>query len=243
VQITITKPMFTQANVDSCLLDGLAERELKILRPHLQEVELAQGAVLYLPDKPIGHVYFPRGAVFSRAVVMDDGTLVEVAMIGNEGMVGTAVVMGARAAQDKAFCQVAGKAYRIEVGEFLRLTGQLPGLRRRITHFVQALVVQFTQSVACNRLHTVEQRCARWLLMTQDRVGRDRFPVTQLFLAAMLGSRRAGVSEVMGRLRRDGLVRYTRGVVTILDRRGLQRVSCECYEVVARRTRRLLGSQ
>jgi CRP-like cAMP-binding protein len=172
---------------------------------------------------------------------MRDGLAVEVGTIGNEGMVGTPVLLGADLSPTRAFAQVPGEALRMRTVLFkeeMQNGGPLPDLVRRYT---QAMVNQISQSVACNHLHSVGQRMCRWLLMTHDWVGADEFPLTHEFLAQMLGVRRPSVSVVAGILQKAGLIRYHRGRITVLDRKGLEAASCECYEVVRKESDRLLG--
>jgi CRP-like cAMP-binding protein len=223
------------------LLDALAEEELERLRPDLEPVSLGLKETLIKPDEPIGHVWFPVDSVCSVVATMKDGQAVEVGTIGNEGMVGLPVFLGRDSVPLGAFCQVPGEAVRMR-SEVLRTEvgpgDKLHGLLRR---FTEATFVFASQSSACNRLHSVKQRAARWLLHTHDRVGSDEFPLTQEFLAQMLGVRRASVSEVAGNLQREGIISYSRGVIRVLDRTGLEAKSCECYRVIRQEFDRLLG--
>ncbi len=231
-------------NLPNRLLARLTKREHTLLSPHLEDVKVAHKQVLYEPDVPIEHVYFPAaGCVASIVTVMRDGTAVETATVGNEGMVGTSIVLGASSMHDKAFCQVAGNALRIKAETLSKEMKRLPTLRRLLNLYMQGLVVQFTQGVACNRLHTVEQRCARWILMMHDRVGSDSFRFTHEFLATMLAVRRPGVSEVAGKLQQAGFIKYVHGNITITDRKGLESASCECYAAIASEFKRLFGNK
>lgn len=223
------------------LLAALPDAVLDRLRPRLEETALGLKQVLYEADRPIEHVYFPRTGVVSLVIAMADGLMVEVGTVGNEGMVGTPVFLGAEKSPTKAFAQVPGEALRMRAEDFreeIGSGGPLPDLIRRYT---QAMVNQISQSVACNHLHSVQERMCRWLLMTHDRVGADEFSLTQEFLAEMLGVRRPSVTVVAGILQQAGLIRYHRGRVTVLDRAGLEAASCECYRVVRREYDRLLG--
>lgn len=193
------------------LLAALPRKEYDRLRPDLDEVSLGLKDVLYEAEKPITHVYFPLNGVMSLVIEMSDGQTVEVGTIGNEGMVGTPVFLGADKSPTKAFAQVPGKALRMKAGTFkeeMKNGGPLHGLIQRYT---QAMVNQISQSVACNHLHSLEQRMCRWLLMTHDRVDSDEFPLTQEFLAQMLGVRRPSVTVVAGILQKSGLIQYRGG--------------------------------
>lgn len=196
-------------------------------------VSLELRDTVYEMGEPIEQVLFPIDAVVSLVNVMRDGSSTEIATVGREGFVGVPVLLhGGFTSEHMAFVQVAGMALRIETGDFQRLIEQAPVLRKQLHRYTLALLAQIAQSSACNRLHPLEPRCARWLLMTQDRVGRDQFPLTQEFLAQMLGVRRASVNEAHQALSAAGLISYTRGIITILDREGLERAACECYALI-----------
>jgi CRP-like cAMP-binding protein len=223
------------------LLDLLPAADRRRLLDHMELVELDLRQPVYEPGKPIEYVYFPLTTVISMLAVMDDGQAVEVATMGNEGMAGLPVFLGATSSPDRAFAQVPGRALRMPAGDFRELAngaGTVQGLLQRYT---QAFFVQLAQGAACNRLHSTDQRLARWLLMTHDRVGQDQFPITQEFMAQMLAVRRATVTEAAGRLQQAGLITYSRGIITILDRPGLEAVSCECYRIISDEHARLLG--
>lgn len=224
------------------LLSELRSKQFHPLTSRLQEVTLGMKQVLYEPDQAIKYVYFPAGAVVSLVTVMRDGTPVETAMIGYEGMVGTPVVLGRTSTHVRAFCQIPGPAKRLPTEVLAGEIERSPALRRMLNGYLQSLIIQLTQGVACNRLHSVEQRCATWLLATHDRVRADSFPLTQEFLAGMLGVRRASVTEVAGRLQKAGFLRYNHGKVTLLDRKGLEAAACECYAVIAREFERPFGA-
>ena len=196
---------------------------------------------IYEPNKPFKHVYFPETAIGSVVNVLKDGTEIEVATIGYEGMVGLPVFLGTNQSPARAFWQVAGSAFRLDAAFLEKEKRRGSPLAAALGLYTQGFFAQIAQSATCNRLHTLEERCARWLLMTHDRVPADDFPLKQEFLAQMLGVRRTGISEVAGRLQRKRLIKYSRGWMSVTDRARLERVSCECYEVVAREYRRLLG--
>jgi CRP-like cAMP-binding protein len=228
------------------LLAALPSEDLERLRPQLTPVQLAVRDVLYEPNKPIAAVYFPTSGVTSIVATMDDGAAVEVATIGNEGMVGLPVFLGAESAPTTAFCQVAGTALRLDANGLRDLLGEegshSTALMRVLSRYTQALMNQIGQTAACNRHHPIEQRCARWLLMIHDRVGADTFPLTQQFLAQMLGVRRASVNQVARTLQAAGLVTYRRGVIRIVDRARLETAACACYEIIRAEFDRLFPS-
>ena len=223
------------------ILDRLPRTELTRIRKALTKIDAVIRDEIYEPNKPFKHVYFPETAIASVVNVLDDGTEIEVATIGYEGMVGLSVFLGTNQSPARSFWQIAGRAFRLDAAflEKEKRTGS--PLAAALGLYTQGFFAQIAQSVTCNRLHNLEQRCARWLLMMHDRVEGDDFSLKQQFLAQMLGVRRSGISEVAGRLQRKRLIKYSRGWMRIIDRRGLERLSCECYQAVAREYRRLLG--
>ena len=222
------------------LLASLPDDAFQSLSRHFEDVPLTLRQRLFEPDQPINAVYFPqRGTVISLVTPMRDESVVEVATVGNEGMVGVGVYLEAVHVHYRAFCQMPGRAVRVEAGVFRREMDASAALRTLMHRYTQAMIIQLTQGLACNSLHTLGERCARWLLMTGDRAGADTFPLTQEFLAQMLGVRRASVTVVAGMLQQAGLIRYSRGKMTLLDRRRLGEASCECYGVVKREVDRL----
>jgi CRP-like cAMP-binding protein len=225
------------------ILARLSSADRRRVTNHLTSLDAVPRDSLYEPNKPFRYVYFPETAVASILTVLEDGTEGEVATIGNEGMVGLPVFLGAKRSPERSFWQVPGKAYRLPVKVFKKETNRNGTWNGNIKLYTQAFFTQMAQSVTCNRLHSMAKRCARWLLMTHDRVPGDEFELTQQFLAQMLGVRRTGVSEVAGTLQRGGLITYRRGHITILNRKGLEKASCECYRVVRREFERLLGPQ
>jgi CRP-like cAMP-binding protein len=223
------------------LLDSLPRPDLERLRPHLEAVSVGVKHVVYEPNGPIKHVYFPINCVISLVTYLEDGASVEMATIGLEGMVGLPIFLGTDTMPSRAFGQVPGDALRITAAAFTEEIERNGPLVRVLNRYTQALFNQVAQTTACNRVHLVEQRCARWLLQTHDRVGSDQFSLTQEFLAQMLGVRRSGVSAAAGLLQKAGLIRYARGWITVLDRPGLESASCECYRVIKREFDRLIG--
>lgn len=197
---------------------------------------------LFKANERITHVYFPLGGVMSLVIRMSDGIAVEVATIGNEGFVGSPVFLGAESSPTEAFCQVPGEVLKLPVEAFISALQRRPELVEVIRRHTQALINQISQSTACNHLHSVQERMCRWLLMTQDRVGRDQLNLTQEFLAQMIGVRRPSVTVVAGILQQAKLIEYRRGRVTVLDREGLEEAACECYRVVREEYERLFSS-
>jgi CRP-like cAMP-binding protein len=222
------------------ILAGLSEQHLEHLRPHLRRVNLEVRRSIWEPNQPIHTVYFPLTCVTSVIALDEAGGAVEVGTIGNEGMVGLPVFLGARSATGRAFTQIAGEAWELSTEQFLPAS-QNGQLREVLQRYTQGFVTQVSQSVACNRLHVPKQRLARWLLSCRDRVGVDQFPLTQEFMSQMLGVRRATVSEAASALQEDGLIRYSRGILTITDRPGLEAAACDCYRIVRDEFDRLLG--
>jgi len=224
------------------LLSLLPAAELERIHQHAEEVEIPFRQSLYEADRAIKYAYFPHAGVFSMVQEPDaqGGIAVELATIGNEGMVGLQLVLGGETMPSTCFCQVSGQAARIEAAQFRKLLQSCPHLLPLLLRYVQAVLSQIAQSAACNRTHPIEQRCARWLLMTHDRVGENHFLLTQEFLAQMLGVRRPSVSVAASMLQKAGLIRYARGLVVISDRDGLEAASCSCYQVIRAEFDRLL---
>jgi CRP-like cAMP-binding protein len=224
------------------ILDALPPKEYERLLPDLSPVSLELKHRLLAPGDTIDTIYFPVSAVVSLLTAMGDGSSVEVATIGSEGVVGIPVFLGAQATSARDFyqVQVSGSAAAMDAGAFRAATGQDAPLRGLVERYAQALFSQVSQQVACNGLHSVERRCSRWMLLTHDRVGSDEFALTQEFLAQMLGVRRASVTVAAGVLQKAGFIRYSRGRVTIVDREGLENASCECYRIIRAEFDRLL---
>lgn len=224
------------------LLSALPQVDLDRLAPHLELVSLKMKHLAYESGQPIEYAYFPLTGVASLVTLMQNGSAIEVATIGNEGMVGLALFLGADRTAGRAFTQVPGDSLRVPAGVFqeeIRKSGELAKMMRLYT---QALLVQISQGMACNSIHLIPQRFARWLLMTHDRVGADQFPLSQEFLAQMLGVRRGSVSKVASAFQARGLISYSRGIMRFLNRKGLEATACECYQVVQREFDRLLGA-
>src|ERR1700682_1090544 len=213
------------------LLASLPETERDALMAQMWPTHLTVKTVLFDPGQVIGSVHFPIDGVVSLVTPLADGNIVEVATIGNEGIVGVPLVAGGSLAV-RAISQVGGRTLRMDAALFVAEIERLSAFRRLVQRYIQALFGQISQAAACNRLHSNEERLSRWLLMSHDRVGTDSFPITHEFLGQMLGSRRATVTLSAGVLQAAGLIRYHRGRVTIVDREGLEGVACECYAII-----------
>ena len=198
----------------------------------LEKHEWRSGESLHDPGRRVRHVYFPVNGVASLVTRLSDGSCVEAATTGNEGIVGLPVFLETGSASIEAFVQIPGQSLRMRADAFLNELRPGSDLRRLADSYTRALLRLVAQSAACNRKHSTEQRCARWLLMSHDRVQSDTFHLTQEFLAEMLGTRRTAVTACAGELRRKGLITYRRGWITVLDRRGLEKASCECYGAI-----------
>ena len=215
------------------LLAALAPAEYRRLLPKLETVFLSLKQCIYESRRTIDYVYFPLNGVASIVAFLNDGTGIEVATVGNEGMVGLPVFLGADKTPLVAFQQIPGESMRMKSEVFTKEVKRNGHLTAILHLYIQTFMVQIAQGNACNRAHSIAQRCARWLLMTHDRVGRrQRFLITQEFLGQMLGVRRAGVSEVASDFRKSKLIDYKRGMVHILNRKGLEKQTCECYWVI-----------
>ena len=223
------------------LLQSLPAAERDVLMAHMRPNHLTVKTVLFDPGQVITSVYFPIDGVVSLVTPLADGNIVEVATIGNEGMVGVPLVAGGSLAV-RAISQVGGRTLRMDAATFISELDHLEEFRKLIQRYVQALFGQISQAAACNRLHSNEERLSRWLLMSHDRVGMDAFPITHEFLGQMLGSRRATVTLSAGLLQAAGLIRYHRGRVTIVDRVGLEGVACECYGIIKSALDRVVSS-
>jgi CRP-like cAMP-binding protein len=214
------------------ILAALPGSELEKFAEKLRSVQLKVGHVLYQPEERIEHVYFPTAGVISLLTAFGDGATVEAGVIGREGMLGTAVVMGAKTTPQQALVQADGHALKMAAGDLKAAVEKDGLLLDLLLRFTNALFTQVAQTAGCNRAHTLEQRLARRLLLTHDRVQQNEFAITQDFLSRMLGVRRAGVSVAANTLREMRAIDYRRGKVIVMDRSGLEKASCECYSVV-----------
>ena len=218
------------------LLATLPKNEYKRLLPKLKTVSLVLGEALYVPGAVIKYVYFPNDSIISLISELSDTSGLEVGMVGNEGMVGLAVFMGVSSSSTRAMVQGSGTAMRMSSAAIRSEATRLGSLHQLLHRYSHSLLNQVSQSSTCNRFHLVDARLARWLLMTNDRLGEKKFPLTQEFLSSMLGVRREGVSKAAGVLQAGKLIRYSRGVITILNRRGLEAKSCQCYAIIKAET-------
>ena len=222
------------------LLAALPEADFQRLLPHLESVDLPLGMVVFESGDKLQHLYFPTGGIVSLLYAMESGASTEIAVIGNEGVVGIALFMGGESTPSRAVVQSVGQGFRMKASvlktEFER-GGRLQYLLLRYT---QALIAQMTQTAVCNRHHSVDQQLCRWLLLSLDRLPGNELKMTQELIANMLGVRREGVTEAAGKLQEAGLIRYSRGRITVLDRARLEQRVCECYSVVKKEMERLL---
>jgi CRP-like cAMP-binding protein len=222
------------------LLAALPAAERGRLIPHLELVPMPLGAVLYEAGNELRHVYFPTTSIVSLLYVMRDGASAEIAVVGNEGIIGVALFMGSETMPNRAVVQSAGHAYRLK-GHLLKQEFNRSGeLQHLLLRYTQALLTQMAQTAVCNRHHSLDQQLCRWLLLSLDRLPSTELVMTQELIANMLGVRREGVTEAAGNLQKAGLISYRRGRITVLDRAGLEARACECYAVVKKEFDRLL---
>jgi len=224
-------------SVTNEILLKLPASEFDKLSPKLELVRLRLHTLLHEAGEQIKSAYFVNTGLQSILTVQPDGKSVEVGLIGKEGFVGLPIVAGFRTSPTRVITQGEGTAYRVDVEAFQQVLPRCPQLEVELHRFGQRLAMQSTQIAACNRLHEVEERLARWLLMSRDRIGSDELPLTQEFLGQMLGTRRSSVSVAASMLQKAGMIRYTRGNVTILDMPKLERTACDCYEIIQRQLR------
>ena len=222
------------------ILAALPAAEFDRLAPHLELVPLPLGEALYESGGRLQHVYFPTTAIVSLLYVLEDGASAEIAVVGNEGVLGIALFMGGETTPSRAVVQSAGFGYRLKAQILKQEFNRAGPVMHLLLRYTQALITQMTQTAVCNRHHSVEQQLCRWLLLSLDRLSSDALTMTQELIANMLGVRREGVTEAAGKLQRDGLIRYTRGRIEVLDRPGLEKAVCECYAVVKKEDDRLL---
>ncbi|MBV9784426.1 MAG: Crp/Fnr family transcriptional regulator [Acidisphaera sp.] len=226
--------VFSETKNANGLISELNEVSLAGLCPHLEPVALEFRQILHETDRPLTHAYFVESGLISSVRRMQDGGTVEVGLVGREGMSGLPALLGEATAPDTGVVQMAGRANRVEIGVLRDLMGEDAALRATLLRYARGVIVQAGQLAACNRLHNVEARLARWLLMARDRAATDELPLTQEFLAIMLGVRRAGVTVAMNALAGSGLVRNARRRITVIDSEGLEATACECYRVIQR---------
>lgn len=224
------------------LLAALPREEFERIMPLLEPVNLSLGEMLYEPGQQMRHAYFPLTAIISLHYVTETGASAETAGVGNEGIVGVALFMGGESTSSSAVVQTAGQAYRLEARVLKEEFDRAGLLQKILLRYTQALLTQMSQTAACNRHHSLEQRLCRWLLLTVDRSVSSELTMTQELIANMLGVRREGITEAAGNLQRAGLILNRRGHITVLKRSGLEARSCECYAVVKKEMERLLSN-
>jgi CRP-like cAMP-binding protein len=224
------------------LLDALPDAEYQRILPGLELVKLSLGDALYESGGRLQHVYFPTTSIISLLYVMEDGASAEIAVVGNEGILGVSLFMGGETTPSRAVVQSAGWGYRLH-SQILKSEFNRGGpMMRLLLRYTQALITQMSQTAVCNRHHSVEQQLCRWLLLSLDRLPSNELTMTQELIANMLGVRREGVTEAAGRLQRAGLIDYSRGHINVINRPGLEARVCECYQVVKAEFDRLLPS-
>ncbi|MCA3217760.1 MAG: Crp/Fnr family transcriptional regulator [Burkholderiales bacterium] len=222
------------------LLAALPEAELARWRPYLEAIDLPLGKALYESGGKLTHVVFPTTAIVSLLYVMKDGASAEIAVVGHEGIVGISLFMGGDSTPSRAVVQSAGRGFRLRAGLMMQEFDRSGPVLHLLLRYTQALITQMAQTAVCNRHHSLDQQLCRWLLLSLDRLPSDDLVMTQELIANMLGVRREGVTDAAGALQKAGLIRYRRGHITVLDRAGLERRTCECYAVVKREYDRLL---
>ena len=210
------------------------------LLPYLERVPLPLGKVLYESGDTLRHVYFPTDSIVSLLYVMENGASAEISMVGNEGLIGIALFMGGESTPNRAIVQSAGSAYRLVAQRLNDEFERNSELLHLLLRYTQALITQMSQAAVCNRHHNVDQRLCRWLLLSLDRLSSNQLAMTQELISNMLGVRREGVTDAAGKLQKLGVIEYSRGHITVLDRAKLEKLSCECYAVVKKETDRLL---
>jgi CRP-like cAMP-binding protein len=222
------------------LLRALPDAEWTRWEPYLEPVDMPLGKVLYESGSRLSHVYFPTTSIVSLLYVMENGGSAEIAVVGNEGIVGISLFMGGESTPSRALVQSAGQAFRLKADLMLQEFNRAGPVLHLLLRYTQALITQMSQTAVCNRHHSLDQQLCRWLLLSLDRLHSEELVMTQELIANMLGVRREGVTEAAGNLQQAGLIRYQRGHITVLDRVGLEKRTCECYAVVKKEYDRLL---
>lgn len=221
------------------LLSTLPAEEYQRISPNLQRVSFSLGQVLYESGGQLDYIYFPTDAVVSLLYTTRDGSTAEMGMIGNDGVVGVALFLGGNTTPNRCVVQIAGGAFRMKAKLLQEEFARGGAFQRLMLRYTQALITQISQTAVCNRLHSVEKRLCRWLLLSHDRADSDDLLMTQEFISNMLGGRRESVTVAAGRLQDAGLIHYARGHISIADRKGLEAAVCECYQIVKEETERL----
>jgi CRP-like cAMP-binding protein len=222
------------------LLAALPESEWSRWQPQLERIDMPLGLVLYESGVPLDHVYFPTTAIVSLLYVMENGASAEIAVVGNEGIVGISLFMGGESTPSRAVVQSAGQGFRLKAETMKNEFNRAGPVLHLLLRYTQALITQMAQTAVCNRHHSLDQQLCRWLLLSLDRLQGNELAMTQELIANMLGVRREGVTEAALKLQKSGLIRYARGRISVLDRAGLEKRTCECYAVVKKEYDRLL---
>ena len=225
------------------ILAALPLSQYERIAPYLKQVNLKIGDILLEPEEETDSIYFPQTAMISLVSIMMDGSTTEIGLVGNEGMIGVPAILGGKSTTSRSIVQISGLALKIPAEVILQEFERGEKFKQLTLLYIQALLTQVSQSAACNRQHKIEERLARWLLSVQDCVLQNEIPLTQEFIANMLGTRRSGVTVAAGILQQAGIIRYTRGNITILNQDALENISCECYRLVQNEFIRLLGSR
>jgi CRP-like cAMP-binding protein len=235
-----SSPITVDSLRQNAILNALGASSVAVVLEHGVLLPIALRQEIYDAEQPINDVYFPIDCVLSVVARMIDGSQIEIGTIGREGMSAFPLLMGPSSTANVCYCQVRGSALRIPADVFRELAASDPAFRQLLDRYLQAYVNMLGQLAACNRLHSINERCSRWLLMTRDRVDSDEIPLTQEFLAMMLGTGRSGVAIAAATLQKAGFIKYAHGIIKILDRPGLEQAACECYEVARRQFAGLL---
>ena len=239
MNVRTSRPLDPRQNL---LLGALPDPEFARWHAHLEPAELPLGKVIYESGARLSYVYFPTTAIVSLLYVMADGASAEIAVVGHEGIVGISLFMGGESTISRAVVQSAGRGFRLRANVVMQEFNRGGPVLHLLLRYTQALITQMAQTAVCNRHHTLDQQLCRWLLLSLDRLHGDTLVMTQQLIANMLGVRREGVTEAAGSLQKAGLIEYHRGVITVIDRDGLERQTCECYRVVKQEYDRLLPS-
>ncbi|MCE3003959.1 MAG: Crp/Fnr family transcriptional regulator [Xanthomonadaceae bacterium] len=236
----MAEPFAVPTPLDNHLIRALSAEARDRILPHMERVDLALGQVLYESGDAIRYVYFPVDCIVSLLYVMESGASAEISVVGNEGLLGVSIFMGGESTPSRALVQSAGSAFRLPARRLLDEFNRHGDLLQLVLRYTQALLTQMAQTAVCNRHHTIDQQLCRWLLLSLDRLQGNQLVMTQELIANMLGVRREGVTEAARKLQKLGVIEYSRGRITVIDRPNLERLSCECYGVVRKETHRLL---
>ena len=229
-----------QPKLENQLIAALPPAESQRWLPLIERVDMPLGAVLYEPGVTLSHVYFPATAIVSLLYVLENGASAEIAVVGNDGIVGVSLFMGGESTPSRAVVQSAGTGYRLKAEAMMDEFKRAGAVMHLLLRYTQALITQMSQTAVCNRHHSLDQQLCRWLLLSLDRLQDNELIMTQELIANMLGVRREGVTEAAFKLQHSGLIKYARGHITVLDRPGLEKRSCECYAVVKKEYDRLI---